>query len=223
MCNRYENERSAADLAEVIPYPLRVRDEARAWEPIAHQAPQTIGLCIVQYDGEWTLRTATWSFLRHEPPPRTKKGTKEEQEARTVAESSAPRKAPKATPVFNTRSDRCPPELLPLAYRSEAPPFPSPFWRGLQFCWLPVTAWLECPQPKTWIRMALSHGEPFLLAGVCGERDGRFRMSMTMTETPESLPAIRSGHTRMPLAFDVSAIGEEDPQPIHGQIEVTDA
>lgn len=212
MCNRYENERSAADWAEVIPYPLLIRDEARAWEPHAFMAPQTSGLCIVQQDGEWTMRTAHWSFLRHEPTPRKKKGEPE----------GPPPKPKKPTPVFNTRSDRCPPELLPLAYRSEAPSFPSPFWRGLQFCWLPVTAWLECPQPKTWIRMHLS-GEPFLLAGVCGERDGKFRMSMTMTETPEILPAIRAGHTRMPLAFSVDAVGQPDPRPIHERIEVTDA
>lgn len=64
-------------------------------------------------------------------------------------------------------------------------------------------------------------GEPFLLAGVCGERDGKFRMSMTMTETPESLPAIRAGHTRMPLAFAVDAVGQADPRPIHERIEVS--
>jgi hypothetical protein len=209
MCNRYENERSAADLARIIPYPLRVTDEAMAWEPLAHQAPQTIGLCLVQQDREWVMRTSTWSFLRPASPARGPATTR-------------PAKEPKPTPVFNTRSDRCPPELLPSAYRHEAPPIPSPFWRGLSFCWLPVTAWLECPQPKTWIRMHL-HGNPFLLAGVCGERDGRFRMSMTMTEVPESLGAIRAGHTRMPLAFSLDAIGEANPQPIHSLIEVTGA
>ena len=99
---------------------------------------------------------------------------------------------------------------------------PSPFWRGLGFCWLPVTAWLECPAPKRWIRMHLS-GEPFLLAGVCGERDGKFRMPMTMTESPASLPAIRAGHTRMYLEFGVDAIGQPDPRPIHERIEVSHA
>lgn len=203
MCNRYENERSAAELAKATPYPLRTTDEAAAWEPRAYQAPQTEGLCVVQRDGEWILRTAHWSFLRQAPASQRDKNGK----------------PPKPTPVFNTRSDRCPPELLPPVYRHEAPAAPSPFWRGLEFCWLPVTAWLECPQPKTWIRMHL-HGSPFLLAGVCGERDGKFRMSMTMTETPESLPAIRAGHTRMPLAFSVDAIGEADPRSIHSLIEV---
>jgi putative SOS response-associated peptidase YedK len=210
MCNRFENERSAAELARIIPYPLRVADEAMAWEPLAHQAPQTIGLCVVQQDHEWVMRTATWSFLRPPSPSRGKTA------------NALPTKEPKPTPVFNTRSDRCPPEMLPPAYRYEAPPFPSPFWRGLSFCWLPVTAWLECPQPKTWIRMHL-HGTPFLLAGVCGERDGRFRMSMTMTEVPKSLAAIRAGHTRMPLAFSLDAIAEANPQPIHSLIEVADA
>lgn len=85
-----------------------------------------------------------------------------------------------------------------------------------------MTAWLECPAPKTWVRMHLSGG-PFLLAGVCGERDGKFRMSMTMTETPESLPAIRAGHTRMPLAFGVDAVGQPDPRPIRERIEVNPA
>jgi hypothetical protein len=45
-------------------------------------------------------------------------------------------------------------------------------------------------------------------------------MSMLMTETPARLPAIRAGHTRMPLAFGVEAIGKADPRPIHSLIEV---
>jgi hypothetical protein len=90
----------------------------------------------------------------------------------------------------------------------------------LDFCSLAVTAWLECPAPKTWTRMHLS-GEPFLLAGVSDERDGKFRMSMTMTETPESFPAIRAGHTRMPLAFAIDAIGQMDPRPIHERVVVS--
>lgn len=48
-------------------------------------------------------------------------------------------------------------------------------------------------------------------------------MSMGMTEAPESLPAIRAGHTRMPLAFAVDAIGQPDPRPIHERIEVSPA
>ncbi|MGC4055840.1 MAG: hypothetical protein QM757_44065 [Paludibaculum sp.] len=220
MCNRYENERTAASLAELIHYPLQVRDDARAWEPHAYMAPQTSGLCIVQHDGDWVLRTAHWSFLRHEPPKREKKPrTKAEAEARKALGDLPPLKPKKPTPVFNTRSDRCPAELLPFAYRSEAPAIPSLFWRGLQFCWLPATAWLECPQPRTWIRMHLE-GESFLLAGVCGERDGIFRMSMTMTETPDFLPAIKAGHSRMPLAFALDALGQVDPKPIHDRIVV---
>lgn len=198
MCNRYELEsHTAANILLRIDRLSRATDEAQAWEPLAYQAPNSTALCIVEQDGEWILRTATWGF-KH---PRH------------------------GTPVFNTRTDSAPADLVPHAYRHEAPPRPLTMWQGLRRCWIPATAWLECPQPKTrttaavWLRMALG-GDLFLLAGVCGERDQRYRMSMLMTETPETLPAIRAGHTRMPLAYGVDAIGEGDPRPIHTMIEV---
>jgi putative SOS response-associated peptidase YedK len=204
MCNRYENELSTRTWAELLPVQARVSDEAALWEPLSAQNISTIGLCLVENDGRWTLRTAVWGFIH----PHYKGAT------------------------FNTRTDSAPPELLPPIYRQESGTSAkglAKIWQGgdLRRCWMPATAWLECPRPKTklapalWLRMHLQ-GEPFVLAGVCGERDGAFRMSMTMTETPESLPAIRAGHTRMPLAFGLEAIGQADPQlRVHERIEVS--
>lgn len=198
MCNRYEiGDHTANNILIRIDRLSRATDEALAWEPPAHVAPNSTSLCAVEQDGEWVLRTASWGF-KH---PRH------------------------GTPVFNTRTDSAPADLVPPSFRHEAPPRPLNIWQGLRRCWIPATAWLECPQPKTkttaavWLRMGLG-GDPFLLAGVCGERDGKFRMSMLMTEVPESLPAIRAGHTRMPLAFDLDALGQSDPQPIHERVEV---
>jgi hypothetical protein len=217
MCNRYENEKPAWALASLLPIDVRITDEAKAWEPHAFMAPQTDGLCLIQQDGEWVLRTAHWSFLRHPPPARKSPTT---DETAGVSASPKPTKPPRPTPVFNTRSDRCPAELLPQVYRNQAPPFPSPFWRGLRFCWMPATAWLECPRPKTWFRMALPGGEPFLLAGVCGQRDGKFRMSMTMQDAPAHLAGV---HDRAPMAFTVGAVGHADPQPILDRFSIADA
>ena len=220
MCNRYENEKPAWAWSEIISMPLRVTDEAKAWEPHEYMAPQTDGLCIVMQGDEWTLRTAHWSFLMHKPAPRITRGMSADDVAAIKAKP-----LPKPGALFNARSDRSPKHLLPRAYQHESGTSPKGLAKtwlasGLQFCWMPATAWLECPSPKTWIRMHLS-GEPFLLAGICGVADGKFRMAMTMTETPEGLSAIRAGHTRMPLAFGVDAVGQEAPRPLHERIEVS--
>jgi putative SOS response-associated peptidase YedK len=85
----------------------------------------------------------------------------------------------------------------------------SPFWRDTVRCWLPVTSWIEylrvdgknVPQ-----EVALPDGEPFLLAGICGSRDGVRRMAMQMQDAPARLAFLCD---RLPIAygFDVLAGG----------------
>lgn len=137
---------------------LRITDEANAWEPLPAQNITTIGLCIVPHDSGWVLRTATWGFKHPHYFEET----------------------------FNLRSDRAPRELLPSVYQHESDTNPKGLakiwtdgtWRR---CWMLATAWQECKETKaeakkygrdaSWLRMHLC-GEPFLLAGVCGEREG---------------------------------------------------
>lgn len=196
MCNRFENELPVSAYAERITYPIAIRDDARSWEPKAHHAITDNCLTIWDVDGTWTLGTAKWTFIH--PKHRT--------------------------PTFNTRTDASPKEVIPAAYRHEAPPIPNPMWVGVRSCWIPATSWLECPQAKKgktaaiWYRMHLPGGEPFLMAGVCATRDSSFRMSLMMTESPAHIMPV---YDRSPLVFGLDAIGQTEPKPIVDRIVST--
>lgn len=173
MCNRFENERGAQELAEKIRSTLRLLDEALRWLPKPDQRPRDEVLAIYERDGQWVMGTALWGFDRFEP-------------GKT-----------KPMPVFNTRV-----ELLNT----------NPYWRGVKACWLPATAWLECPAPKTWWRMALEDGEPFLLKGVCARPDGgALRCSMMMQPAAGPLTQL---HDRAAMPYGLDAIGQVDPRSI---------
>lgn len=96
----------------------------------------------------------------------------------------------------------------------------SPFWRDTMRCWLPATSWIEyvvqegrnVPQ-----EVALPGGEPFLIAGVCGLRDGTRRMAMQMQDAPARLAYLCD---RLPLPYGFDAIVTQQPTQIMERVEV---
>lgn len=67
MCNRFENERSAQELAERIRHTLHLLDEAIRWQIKPDQRPRDEVLVIYERDGQWVMGTALWGFDRFEP------------------------------------------------------------------------------------------------------------------------------------------------------------
>jgi putative SOS response-associated peptidase YedK len=96
----------------------------------------------------------------------------------------------------------------------------SPFWRDAIRCWLPATSWIEYETingrnvPR---EVALPDGAPFLIAGVCGIRDGLRRMAMCMQDAPTQLAYLCE---RLPLPYPFSTIGMREPRQIIGDMVV---
>ncbi len=85
------------------------------------------------------------------------------------------------------------------------------FWQDTRRCWMPVTSWIEWideGRKKVLQRLTLRSGEPFLLAGVYGMRNGVPRVSMMMQPAPAALAYI---HHRAPLAYGLDAVHARDP------------
>ena len=90
----------------------------------------------------------------------------------------------------------------------------SPFWRETIRCWLPATSWIEYEaiNGRNVLReVALPNGAPFLIAGVCGMREGRRCMAMCMQDAPMQLAYLCD---RLPLPYAFSAIGMHEPRQI---------
>lgn len=99
----------------------------------------------------------------------------------------------------------------------------SPFWRDTIACWLPVTSWIEYLQEgkrNVPHEVALPDGTPFLLAAVCGIRDGMRRMAMCMQDAPPTLAYLCN---RLPLAYELSAaLGSEGAQGLPQSAQIID-
>jgi putative SOS response-associated peptidase YedK len=97
----------------------------------------------------------------------------------------------------------------------------SSFWRDTTRCWLPATSWVEyikeggrnVPQ-----EVCLPDRSPFLIAGVCGIRDGSHRMAMQMQDAPERFAYLCD---RLPIPYGFDGLREKHPKQIMAQMEVT--
>jgi putative SOS response-associated peptidase YedK len=95
----------------------------------------------------------------------------------------------------------------------------SPFWCDTVRCYLPATAWIEYVQqdgrnvPQ---EVALPDGSPFLIAAVCGQRDGLRRMAMCMQDAPSRLAYLCD---RLPLPYGWDALGSSQPRQIIDRME----
>jgi putative SOS response-associated peptidase YedK len=64
MCSRYENERSAADIAERLDGLVDILDEARHWTPREDHRPSHDVLTVYERDGRQVLGTSLWGFKK---------------------------------------------------------------------------------------------------------------------------------------------------------------
>jgi putative SOS response-associated peptidase YedK len=88
-------------------------------------------------------------------------------------------------------------------------------WKDWQRCWLPATSWIEYPEiegKSIATEVQLPGGEPFLLAGVCGMVGEVRRFSMQTQDSPANLLELG---TRMPMPYQLDAVGQAAPQQIN--------
>lgn len=93
-------------------------------------------------------------------------------------------------------------------------------WRYTSPCYLPVTSWTEYVEEggkNIHHAICLPNEEPFLLAGIYAMREGRRLMAMVMHEAPPSLAYLC---TRLPIPYQLDAVGQTNPVPILDQLEV---
>ena len=87
-------------------------------------------------------------------------------------------------------------------------------------CWIVTVGWIEHPEINgTLVRteLGLPDRAPFLVAGVCETRREGRRMAIQMQDAPAQLAHLGE---RLPLPYDFSVIGSQDPRQIIGRIQV---